>query len=178
VGEVLAKLKREGETELESVGARDVEWRIGAEMRYYGQGAEVPVSIPYETVGAGTGAAVLQAFEEQYRKLYGRLVPEAKPQARTWRLTGRARTTGQHFGWGDERVRPASGPSSSRPIYLPLKGEYGEVKVYDRYAQPAGTTLQGPLILEERESTIVVAVPSDVTILPDLTVSVTIKEFE
>jgi N-methylhydantoinase A len=41
-----------------------------------------------------------------------------------------------------------------------------------------GEVLQGPLILEERESTIVVAVAADVTILPDLTVSVAIKEFD
>jgi len=38
--------------------------------------------------------------------------------------------------------------------------------------------VQGPLILEERESTTVVPVASDVTVLSDLTVSVTIKEFE
>ena len=41
-----------------------------------------------------------------------------------------------------------------------------------------GAQLQGPLILEERESTIVVALASDVTIRPDLTVSITIKEFD
>ncbi|GAA4322322.1 hydantoinase/oxoprolinase family protein [Pigmentiphaga soli] len=178
VAAALAQLKQEGEAELATVGARDVEWRIGAEMRYYGQGAEVPVSIPYEEVGPDTQARVLAAFEEQYAKLYGRLVPNAKPQVTTWRLTGRARTEGQRFEWGDERVRPAKGPGGRRPIYLPLTGDYGEVGVYDRYAQPAGTRLQGPLILEERESTIVVAVGAEVEILPDLTVSVTIKEFE
>ena len=50
--------------------------------------------------------------------------------------------------------------------------------MHDRYSLPPGARLHGPLILEERESTIVVAVDADVEILPDLTVSVTIKEFE
>ena len=41
-----------------------------------------------------------------------------------------------------------------------------------------GTKLAGPLILEERESTLVVPVAAVVKILPDFTVEVTIKEFE
>jgi N-methylhydantoinase A len=174
----LEKLKREGEAELESAGASNVEWRIGAEMRYYGQGAEVPVYLPYEKVTGKTGAAVLQAFEAQYQKLYGRLVPNARPQVMTWRLTGRAQTKGHHFEWGDGRVKGSAAAPAEREIYLPLKGAYEKVGVYDRYSLQPGQTLHGPLILEERESTIVVAVKSEVTVLADLTVSVTIKEFE
>lgn len=174
----LDKLKREGEIELDSAGATDVEWRIGAEMRYYGQGADVSVSVPYEAVTRATGAKVLASFEEQYEKLYGRLVPNARPQVVTWRLTGRARTSGHHFEWGDDRVKTTEALRGKRQIYLPLRGEYHEVPVYDRYSVQPGQTLEGPLILEERESTIVVAVRSNVTVLADLTTSVTIKEFE
>ena len=174
----LAKLKEEGEVELASAGAQDVEWHIGAEMRYYGQGADVPVAIAYEAASASTGAAILAAFEEQYQKLYGRLVPNARPQVVTWRLTGHARTKGHHFEWGDNRVKTTAASRGTRSVYLPLVGDYRDIEVYDRYSVQPGQTLQGPLILEERESTIVVAVKSDVTILPDLTVSVTIKEFE
>jgi N-methylhydantoinase A len=178
VASSLQALKREGEAELASAGASDVEWRIGAEMRYFGQGADVSVSIPYEAVTEATGAKVLASFEAQYEKLYGRLVPNARPQVVTWRLTGRERTAGQHFEWGDNRVKNTDALRGKRPVYLPLRGEYAEVPVYDRYSVQPGQTLQGPLILEERESTIVVAVKSDVTVLADLTTSVTIKEFE
>jgi len=177
IARVLGQLRQEGEAELASVGARDVEWRIGADMRYYGQGAEVPVSIPYAEVDAATGAGVLAAFEEQYQRLYGRLVPNARPQVTTWRLVGKARTQGSHFEWGDARTSGGAAVGS-RPVYLPLRRAYGEVPVHDRYLLAAGTTLQGPLILEERESTLVVAVEADVAVLADLTISVTIKEFE
>jgi N-methylhydantoinase A len=174
----LEMLKQEGERELASAGATEVEWRIGAEMRYHGQGAEVPVSIPYDSASKATGVALLQVFEEQYQKLYGRLVPNARPQVITWRLTGRAQTRGHHFEWGDGRVKTSAASRGSRAIYLPLERGYQEVAIYDRYSVQPGQTLEGPLILEERESTIVVAVKSEVTILADLTVSVTIKEFE
>ena len=105
-------------------------------------------------------------------------MPNASPQVITWRLVGRAPTVGHHFEWGDDRAKARAASSGSRKIYLPLKGDYAEVKVYDRYSIPPGEALQAPLILEERESTIVVAVVADVAIRPDLTVSVMIKEFD
>lgn len=178
VAQNFAALRQEGEAELEAAGATSVEWRIGAEIRYYGQGAEIPVSIPYQDVNAETAKILLRTFEEQYERLYGRLVPNAAPQVITWRLVGRAPTNGHHFEWGDNRIKSEATPPLTRRIYLPLRGGYDEVKVYDRYSLSAGTELQGPLILEERESTIVVAVASEVTIRPDLTVSITIKEFD
>jgi N-methylhydantoinase A len=178
VAENLVSLRRQGEIELAAAGATTVEWFIGAEMRYYGQGAEFPVSLPYEEVSVATGKALLTAFEAQYEKLYGRVVPNAAPQVITWRLVGRAPAKGHHFEWGDDRVKSKAVAPDRRMIYLPLKKEYAEVGVYDRYSVSPGQTLQGPLILEERESTVVVAVKADVTILPDFTVSVTIKEFD
>jgi N-methylhydantoinase A len=178
VAQNFAALRSEGEIELAAAGAKAVEWRIGAEVRYYGQGAEIPISIPYENVGAATSKLLLDIFEAEYERLYGRLVPNAAPQVITWRLVGRAPTDGHHFEWGDNRVSGKPTAPASRKIYLPLKGDYAAVKVYDRYSLAPGAQLQGPLILEERESTIVVAVTSDVTIRPDLTVSIMIKEFD
>ncbi|MCS0505071.1 hydantoinase/oxoprolinase family protein [Ancylobacter mangrovi] len=182
VEENLTALRRQSEVELAEAGAQDVEWVIGAAMRYYGQGAEISVSIPYEGVSPATAGVLLAAFEAEYERLYGRLVPNAAPQVITWRLVGRAPSEGHHFEWGDNRVRGGDGASQGatgrREIYLPLKGGFGPVPVHDRYSIEPGRTLQGPLILEERESTIVVAVEADVTIRPDLTVAVTIKEFD
>jgi N-methylhydantoinase A len=174
----LKTLRQESEAELRDAGATTVEWTIGAEMRYEGQGAEIPVSIPYSDVSAATAKTLLSVFEAQYEKLYGRLVPNAAPQVITWRLVGRAPTKGQHFEWGDNRVKPSTAAPGTRKIFIPLRKDYVEVKVYDRYSVAPGTVLTGPLILEERESTIVVAVASEVKILPDLTVSVSIKEFD
>ena len=169
------QLKREAEAELAGAGAAEVDWTLGADMRYFGQGAEVPVSLPYKRLTSGLADGLVNLFEENYKKLYGRTVAGAKPQVITWRLTGRAKGRGHRFEWG---VRKANAKASRRPIYLPLKQSYSEVPVHDRYSVAPGTTLEGPLVLEERECTIVAAVKSKVTILPDLTVSVAIEEFD
>jgi N-methylhydantoinase A len=174
----LTILKLDAEKELEMANAKNIHWQIGLEMRYYGQGADISIAIDWQSLSSETGTLILNLFQEQYQKLYGRLVPNAHPQIITWRLTGSETVEGHHFEWGDNRTHAADLGLKTRSIYLPLKKAYGLVTVYDRYSLKAGQTIDGPLILEERESTIVVPVASEVTILSDLTVSIVIKEFE
>lgn len=172
----LEMLRADATRELDAAGATEVDWTVRAEMRYEGQGAEISVILPFNALQSEPCAVLLKAFEEQYEKLYGRLVPNGAPQVITWRLIGRAPREAQKFEWGDNRIGTV--PEGSRKIFLPLRKDFAEVPVHDRYSTPPGSVLAGPLILEERESTIVVAVSADVEILDDLTVSITIKEFD
>ena len=119
----------------------------------------------------------MKEFEKRYRQLYGHLVPNAAPQVITWRLTGRSVVKSHRFTWGDARVSAKPVMRGTRDIFLPLKRKYAKVEVYDRYSLKPGAKVAGPVVLEERESTLVVPVAADVTILPDYTVSVQIKEF-
>jgi len=179
----LAALRADAAAELSVSGAEvaGLSWTIGAEMRYYGQGDNVPVALDwrvFESTGPDAGSAVMRAvFEQRYRELYGHLVPGALPQVLTWRLTGRSVVDARSFTWGGAREGGNVAPVQ-REIYLPLQRGFAAVNVYERYALPPGTHLQGPLVLEERESTLVVPFAADVDILADLTVSVTLKEFE
>jgi N-methylhydantoinase A len=190
VAKVYAELRTDAEAELSSAGAGDaIKWWIGAEMRYAGQGHDVSVSLPWAAmnpVRAGRKSkperqsfepALMKEFEKRYRQLYGHLVPNAAPQVITWRLTGRSVVRSHRFTWGDARVSAKPVMRGRREIYLPLRGKYAPVPVYERYSLKPGTKIAGPVVLEERESTFVVPVKSDVTVLPDYTVSVRIKEF-
>jgi N-methylhydantoinase A len=176
---VYDELRADAESELASAGAAGgkIQWWIGAEMRYAGQGHNVSVSLPWRKIGASLCAALMKEFESRYRQLYGHLVPNAAPQVITWRLTGRSVVRSHRFTWGDARVSPKPVMRGKREIYLSKRGRYGAVPVYERYSLKPGTRLAGPLVLEERESTLVVPVVADVRVLPDYTVSVTIKEF-
>ena len=178
IQQVLNNLKVESESELIMANAQNITWQIGIEMRYYGQGADISIALDWQELNTQTGQKILELFEEQYQKLYGRIVPNAHPQIITWRLTGMEQTIGHHFEWGDGRVSVSDAKHKTREIYQPIKKAYGRVNVYNRYSLKAGQKLNGPLILEERESTIVVPIISEVEILSDLTVSITLKEFE
>jgi N-methylhydantoinase A len=55
---------------------------------------------------------------------------------------------------------PAQAMKARRLAYLPGSDGFVEVPVYDRYALSEGAILHGPAILEEHESTVVVAGPA------------------
>jgi N-methylhydantoinase A len=178
VAKVYRELRQDAESELASAGAREValKWWIGAEMRYAGQGHNVSVTLPWHSIGTASAGRLMKEFEKRYRQLYGHLVPNAAPQVITWRLTGRSVVKSHRFTWGDARATQKALMRGKREIYLPLRRKYAPVPVYERYSLKPGTRLQGPLILEERESTLVVPVASSVRVLPDYTVSVDLKE--
>jgi len=179
VARVYGELRADAESELASAGANTaaLQWWIGAEMRYAGQGHNVSVNLPYKPISAATEKALLREFELRYRQLYGHLVPNALPQVVTWRLTGQSVVRSHKFTWGDARASAREALRGKREVWLPLKRRYRSVPVYDRYALKPGSRLVGPAILEERESTLVIPVAADVRILPDYTVAITLKEF-
>jgi N-methylhydantoinase A len=156
---------------LGGTGTSRVRWTLGAEVRYAGQGNAVEISLPFRAINARTLEAVGVAFEERYVALYGHLVPGARPEVVTWRLTGQSRIGSRGFRLA-QKSSASDAVATQRRMYLPVRGEYADVPVYERYALPPGTTLEGPLVLQERESTIVLSRPGRVTVLDNLTVSV------
>jgi N-methylhydantoinase A len=176
---VYRELRAHAEAELASAGAADagIEWYVGAEMRYAGQGHNVAVTLPWMRISKSTEAPLMAEFEKRYRQLYGHLVPNAVPQVVTWRLTGRSLVKSHRFTWGDERAASKPVIRGRREIFLPLRKKFAPVPVYERYSLAPGTRIAGPVILEERESTLVVPIAAEVEILRDYTVSVLIKAF-
>ena len=171
----LERLYRQATKELGQAGADSIRWTLGAEVRYAGQGNAVDISIPYRVVDETTIPKVGKAFEQRYRQLYGGLVPDARPEVVTWRLTGQSRTRARTFKLDVSKSQREVKPSGKRPMYHPAKRRFAGTPVYERYSLPPGTTLRAPLVLQERECTIVVARPAEVAILDNLTVSITLS---
>jgi N-methylhydantoinase A len=53
--------------------------------------------------------------------------------------------------------QPVRNPrKGSRPVFFAEAGKFVDTPVYDHYALAPGVTVQGPAIVEQRESTVVV----------------------
>ena len=63
----------------------DILVRRTAEMRYFGQGHEVDVTIPLGPLGPDSVAAITASFEAAYRLLYSRTPPGVPLEALNWR---------------------------------------------------------------------------------------------
>lgn len=155
---VFDDLRMEGEKLLieSGVPAEDVNYGRFGEMRFAGQGHEIRVPLP-DSFGEGWERELEERYLEIYRRRYGEQGPAVPTEVLTWRLTCTGPTPQQKLdlahrahGGGDRAVK------GSREAWFPETGGYTETAVYDRYSLAVGTRIDGPAIVEERESTLVV----------------------
>jgi len=157
---LLAEMEAEGQALLETSGVAPAQivHKREADMRYVGQGHEIRVPLPVGALGAGSVSKLIAAFETEYRQLYGRLGPPVPLEFMNWRILSTGPKPKLHLG----AARPTRSNSKSvgqkgaRRAYFPESQGFADTPVYDRYEIAEGATFDGPAIIEERESTVVV----------------------
>lgn len=177
VNAVFADMERHG-TELLVDSGLDpglVSHRRVADVRYVGQGHAIRVNIPAGTLSEEDLDEIRNAFDREYRNLYGREGPPVGLEALTWRVV----SSGPRPGPASV-PRPGPGtagpptPRGERQAYLPEASGFATLPVYDRYALLAGAAFEGPAIIEERESTAVIGPDATVVVDDQLNLVVTL----
>ncbi|MFI7115466.1 hydantoinase/oxoprolinase family protein [Amycolatopsis sp. NPDC049868] len=171
VDALFAEMEAEGAELLEKSGvdgARVTHRRI-AEMRYSGQGYEIRV--PVER--GNWPESLIGAFTETYRTLYRRTGPDVAIEVLNWRVVSSGpapevtvKLAGAEAG-GDAR-------KGSRPAWFPAAGGFVDTAVFDRYRLKPGDRVEGPAIVEERESTVVVPPGASCVVGEDASLVVTV----
>ena len=94
---------------------------------------------------------------EEYERMYKRLNPDVEVEVLNWRVIVSGPRPTIRLAPATGRQAPvAAARKRDRPAYFPETSGYLSCPVYDRYRLAAGMILHGPVIIEERESTIVV----------------------
>jgi N-methylhydantoinase A/oxoprolinase/acetone carboxylase beta subunit len=128
------------------------------DMRFVGQGSEVNVPIQTGDFKEFKREEVRRLFDDIYEKLYGRTYPESEVEfinfkvraslpERLLQLPKIEKKQGQSL---DMAVK------GQRLAYSPIAREFIPYTVYDRYKLSPGHEFQGPAIIEEKESTLIV----------------------
>jgi len=154
--ELLREMAGEAATLIASAGPGEAEvtQRFSAMMRYLGQGYEIEVPVTLEMIEQQDHDGLLENFSENYRNRYGR-TEEMPAELLSWRLavTGERSTLGSTLGQRGV-VGAATPPSrASRPVWF--DDAYFEAPVYKRADFGNGSRINGPAIIEENESTLV-----------------------
>jgi N-methylhydantoinase A len=149
---LLAEMEHEGVEVLVSSGVApdEITHTREADMRYAGQGHEIRVPWP----STRDAASVRAAFEAEYERLYGRLGPEGVAlETISWRVQSSGPRPTVALAVAGE-----SGPAlkGERQAWHPELGGLAPTPVYDRYRLAPGMEIEGPVIVEERESTLVI----------------------
>ena len=156
VNAVFAELEREALAVVSAAapGAPLEQSRV-AYMRYMGQGHEIVASLPVRPLGPSDRAVLQAAFDDAYLRLYGRLIPGLDVEVLSF---------GLDLASAALPVRPAAGapaafeptPAGGRRLLDPATGEALEVPVYWRPELAPGAMLDGPAMIAEDDTTILV----------------------
>jgi len=142
------------------VASEDVQFSRSADMRYKGQGFEVVVPLPGGMLSQESSEAFRNFFEREYQSKYQRICPEIPIEGVNWRLKATGpRPQIEAGSWWSPGVSLEDAKKGERRAYLPEKADYVNFAVYDRYRLPFGKEIEGPAIIEERESTLIINGP-------------------
>jgi N-methylhydantoinase A len=155
---LLQEMEADGRQLLARAGVPDEHIQVAraADMRLIGQAHEVTVDLDGPAPRAGDDRRIADAFERTYDRLYGRTPPDVSMQVVSWRVRVASPAP-------DLRLAPHAGDvdghsrKGQRLAYFPESGGFVETPVYDRYCLRPGDELKGASIVEERESTVIIA---------------------
>ena len=160
LGEVMQTHLDQGMAMLDASGtrfeAREAQFEL--DMAYIGQTHTVSVRIPVEVEdGRATPPghkAIEQAFDAVYRETYGRLLPGGVRRI----LNLRSAITGRRPKFDLATLAPqTTGKVQARTTRKVHFGDrWHETAIYDRLTLPAGSMIDGPAILEQPDTTVLI----------------------
>ena len=139
-----------------AAGDRPRSERRIAYMRYLGQGHEIPVPVPGAALSAASAETLRNAYDAAYRTQYGRLMDgvDVECVACAVVVASEANAAAPPFAAG---AAGAPAPAARRAVTDPLSGRAADVPLYRREALAPGAAIAGPALIEEDDTTTVVA---------------------
>ena len=164
VVKLFAEMETEGRRLLDGAGVapRDIRIRRDAAIRYRGQTFDLFVPAPAGRLRREDLQVMEAAFVERYRTRYHRTNPGHPIEVVSWRVV----VSGPRPDHRPQTVAAAADGDRAlkgrRQVYMPETGGFEDCPVYDRYALGAGANIEGPAVVEEAESTVVIGAGAEV----------------
>ncbi|WP_328449432.1 hydantoinase/oxoprolinase family protein [Amycolatopsis sp. NBC_00438] len=168
VDALFAEMEAEGAALLAKSGVDGVTHRRIAEMRYAGQGYEIRVPVH----DGSWPDTLIDEFTRTYRALYRRSGPEVGVEVLNWRVVSSGPAPDVTLRLAGRETSGAA-RKGTRKAYFPSAGGFADTAVFDRYRLEPGVRVDGPAIVEERESTVVVPPGAHCVVREDAALEVT-----
>ncbi len=151
-------LEKEASAILQQSGrAEDISFARSIDMRFVGQGAETNLPIANKAFHKWQQHEIRGLFDETYKRLYGRTYPDTRVEF----ITFRVRASLPERPFRIPRLTTSRGTlqdciKGERQAYSLIQRKYISFTVVDRLKLFSGAKIEGPAIVEEKESTIVI----------------------
>lgn len=166
--DLLAELAEQAATTVEADGVPRAQHRVeySADLRYHGQGFEVPVTIDVEAFdGKGAGLDSLRAaFNAEHERLFSFLLDNEQEL-----VTVRASVVGPRPDVATPTLEqggadPSVAQTGTTPVWV--DGGFADAALYDRSLLKAGNVIDGPAIVIEMDSTTLILPGHAATVHP------------
>lgn len=143
-------------------------------MRYTGQGWEIPISLTVEQAMDPDSATFQALFETDYAALFGRTVDGMDVEITVWSVNATTPSEAvSAVALADDAGAAIS--SGKRALFDPALAAVTKAQVILRDDMTTGQTVQGPAVVTEDETTIIVPTSRQATVQPDGTIDMTTK---
>ncbi len=140
----------------EGINEEEIRYKYSLDLRYVKQYHEVEVEIDEDSVDKFDTDAMASRFHPEHNALYGYSLEEegAAVELINMRLVCVGRTEKPKFREQDLAGEDASSAiKGAREAWMPIQGEFREVKVYDGLELQFGNKIEGPAIIEQVNTT-------------------------
>jgi N-methylhydantoinase A len=128
-----------------------------ADMRFVGQGFELVVALPTGPYSAKSAQALRDAFTRIYKQTFGHVPPVGDIEIINIRVAVSAEAgTGKLTVAHGAKARKSTPLKGKRRAWVGARERYEMVPVYDRYRLAVGEVVNGPAIVEEDSTTLIV----------------------
>jgi N-methylhydantoinase A len=158
------------------VASSDIKYRLRLDMRYAGQGHAIEVALPEQRSLVEIFPTIEERFAERYAGLYAPVDLEAPVEITTWKVGAVGPLP--FFPEGYKTWRSSDDtcqPHVTRSVYFNEHEDYIPCRVINRMSLRSGDRFEGPLIIEERESTAVIGPACDVVVDKTLSLITTLS---
>jgi N-methylhydantoinase A len=164
--EIFKEMESEAtKTLLKSGTEEKITFERSVDVRFIGQGSETNIPIPEGNFTHVKREVVRSRFDEIYKKIYGRTYPDSPVEFINFKVRA---CLPERLLQLPRIEKKASSVEHSvkdrRRAYSRIAGDYIPYTVYDRYKLFPGAGFQGPAIIEERESTVVVGEDTSISV--------------
>ncbi len=153
VRDVIAELSKEVAQFLEVDDLSDIDWHASVDMRYVGQGYDIPVNLPNDALP--DPKAIADLFDDAYTKLYGRTCIGVEREIINVRVSARREVLGVKALNFETPSPDDARPLATRQAYRPGDADFADFNVVQRTEMIPGQPIAAPCIIEETESTTV-----------------------
>jgi N-methylhydantoinase A len=163
---IFKEMEAEGALTLDKSGtSREIQYERSLDMRFLGQGSETNITIDERDFSKAKKDEIRSLFDEVYKKLYGRTYPDTPVEFINFRVrVSLPKKLLELPKWTNRGGSLEDAIKGQRKAYSPIAGDFIDYTVYDRYTLSSEVNFDGPAIIEERESTVVVGEDASVSV--------------